>query len=152
MQRQRWNYASCCVRLLVYDDETDAVFFFPMLQCSGSPKNGTQDPSPSRFPSGPLTAMRKAFPMVAVLLCKPRMKTTICTLPLCFFALKKSAPGTCLGSEGDLSLVCERLNRYFFRTGTFGQPEVLSVNSLAEKHQMTNFLPLIQPASLAALR
>ena len=41
---------------------------------------------------------------------------------------------------------------YFFNTGTFGQPEVDSVNSLAEKHQMTIFLPLIQSASLAALR
>ena len=29
------------------------------------------------------------------------------------------------------------LNAYFFSTGTFGQPEVDSVNSLAEKHQMT---------------
>ena len=36
------------------------------------------------------------------------------------------------------------LNAYFFSTGTFGQPEVDSVNSLAEKHQMTNFSPQVR--------
>ena len=64
----------------------------------------------------------------------------------------KQPPGPVRTPRADLNLKNERLNRYFFSTGIFGQPEVDSVNSLAEKHQMTNFLPLIQLASLAALR
>ena len=60
--------------------------------------------------------------------------------------VKNAATGN---RHGAVSGICFR---HFFSTGTFGQPEVDSVNSRAEKHQMTNFLPLIQLASLAALR
>ena len=67
--------------------------------------------------------------------------------------LKNNSPPEPVVAPGaESNLANERLNRYFFRTGTLGQPEVDSVNSRAEKHQMTNFLPLIQSASLAALR
>lgn len=65
---------------------------------------------------------------------------------------KTSPRNLVLAPRADLNLMCERLVRYFFITGTTTQPEVDSVNSLAEKHQMTTFLPLIQAASLAALR
>ena len=57
-----------------------------------------------------------------------------------------------LAPGADLSSADVLLNCYFFRPGTWGQPEVNSVNSRAEKHQMTNLLPLIQSSSLAALR
>ena len=80
------------------------------------------------------------------------MKTTICTFPLCEFCFKTTPPPEpVLVPRAYLNVKKERLNRYFFSTGTFGQPEVDSVNSRAEKHQITNFLPLIQLASLAAL-
>ena len=55
------------------------------------------------------------------------MKTVSVRYPCACFTLKQHAPGTCLGSEGGLNLKYERLNRYFFSTGTtLGQPEAIA--------------------------
>jgi len=63
-------------------------------------------------------------------------------------------PSHCLKryTAHELAVAGFTLSCYFFVTGTTTQPEVDSVNSRAEKHQMTTFLPLIQAASFAALR
>ena len=59
------------------------------------------------------------------------------------FCLKNSQPPEPFADpRADLNLKDERLNRYFFSTGTLGQPEVDSVNSRAEKHQMTASYPV----------
>ena len=63
-----------------------------------------------------------------------------------------STASTCITLGGCFHLAAVCRSPYFFSTGTFDQPEVDSVNSRAEKHQMTTFLFLIQAASFAALR
>ena len=69
------------------------------------------------------------------------------------YGFKNKPPSEPFGLRGREMSLCELCGiSYFFVTGTTTQPEVDSVKSRAEKHQMTTFLPLIQATSLAALR
>ena len=61
---ERWNFSICGARPLVCDDKQNAAFVSSVLECTGSPRKRHLTAHPSRFPSGPPTATREAFPMI----------------------------------------------------------------------------------------